>query len=72
MRAGRSRRNEFERMATAHRAELGEIAADTMVPISEKPEDITIVVAGGPGSHSVFVPVSAHTRSVTREIVLTE
>jgi hypothetical protein len=72
MRAGRSRGSEFERMATARRAELGEIAADTMVPISEKPEDITIVVAGGPGSHSVFVPVSAHTRSVTREIVLTE
>ena len=72
IRASRSKGSEFERMATGRRAELGEIGPDTMVPISEKPEDISIVVAGGAGSHSVFVPVSAHTRSVTREIVLTE
>ena len=55
---------QFERMATGRRAELGEITLETMVPISEKPEDISIIVAGGPGSHSVFVPVSAHTRFV--------
>ena len=72
IRAGRSRGSEFERMATGRRAELGEIGPETMVPISEKPEDITIIVAGGPGSHSVFMPVSAHTRSVTREIILSE
>jgi hypothetical protein len=72
LRAGRSRGNEFDRMATGRRTELGEIGPDTMVPISEKPEDITVIVAGGPGSHSVFVPVSAHTRSVTKEIVLSE
>ena len=72
LRAGRSRGSEFERTATGRRAELGEIHADTLIPISEKPDDISLIVAGGPGSHSVFVPVSAHTRSVTREIVLTE
>ena len=72
MRAGRSRGSEFERMATARRDELGEITPETLVPISQTAEDITIVVAGGPGSHSVFVPVSAHTKSVTREIVLSE
>ena len=72
MRAGRSRGSELERMATARRAELGEIGPDTIVPISEKPEDLSIIVAGGAGSHSVFVPVSAHTRSVTREVVLSE
>ncbi len=72
IRADRSKGSEFERMATGRRAELGEIKPDTMVPISEKPEDISIVVAGGAGSHSVFVPVSAHTRSVTKEIALTE
>ncbi len=69
MRAGRARGSEFERMRTGRRAELGEIGPDTMVPISVRPEDITLFVAGGAGSHSVFVPVSAHTRSVTREIV---
>ena len=72
MRAGRSRGSEFERLANARRAELGEIGPDTIVPISEQPEDITVIVAGGPGSHSVFVPVSAHTRSVTKEVVLSE
>ncbi|MDB5924365.1 MAG: hypothetical protein JWN13_3301 [Betaproteobacteria bacterium] len=72
LRAGRSRGSEFERMVTGRRAELGEIRPDTMVPISEKPEDITVIVAGGTGSHSVFVPVSAHTRSVTKEIALSE
>ncbi len=72
IRAGRSKGSEFERMATGRRAELGAIELDSRVPISEKPEDISIIVAGGPGSHSVFVPVSAHTRSVTKEIVLTE
>ena len=72
IRAGRSKGSEFERMATGRRAELGEIGPDSMVPIAEKAEDISIIVAGGPGSHSVFVPVSAHTRSVTEQIVLTE
>jgi hypothetical protein len=52
--------------------ELGELGPDSIVPISEKPADLSIVVAGGPGSHSVFVPVSAHTRSVTREVVLSQ
>ena len=72
MRAGRHKGSEFDRMATARHAELGEIDGDTMLPISEKPDDLSIVVAGGPGSHSVFIPVSAYTRSVTTEIVLSE
>ena len=72
IRAGRSKGSEFERMATGRRAELGEICPDSMVPISEQAEDISIIVAGGPGAHSVFVPVSAHTRSVTKEIALSE
>jgi len=72
IRAGRSRGSEFERMATGRRAELGEIGPDTKAPISERPEHISVIVAGGPGAHSVFVPVSAHTRSVTREVMLSE
>ena len=32
--------------------------------------DIGVIVAGGPGTHSVYVPVSGHSRSVTREVVL--
>jgi hypothetical protein len=72
LRAGRSKGSEFERLTNGRRAELGELGADSLVPISEKPDDISIVVAGGPGSHSVFLPVSAHTRSVTQAIAATE
>ena len=68
LRAGRARGSEFGRMKMGRRAGLGEVGPDTLVPISVRPEDITLFVAGGAGSHSVFVPVSAHTRSVTREI----
>ena len=70
LRAGRARGSEFDRMKTGRRTELGEVGPDTIVPISVRPEDITLFVAGGAGSHSVFVPVSAHTHSVTREIRL--
>jgi hypothetical protein len=72
MRAGRHKGSEYDRMVTARRAELGDIGPDTLLPIAEKPDDLSIVVAGGPGSHSVFMPVSAYTRSVTTEIVLSE
>jgi hypothetical protein len=72
MRAGRSRGSEFDRLYTARRGELADLGPDTLVPITEKPEDLSIIVAGGAGSHSVFLPVSAHTRSVTREVVLSE
>jgi hypothetical protein len=65
MRAGRSLGSEFERMKNARAAELGEVTPDMMVPISARPEDLSVLVAGGAGSHSVFIPVSAHTRSTT-------
>jgi hypothetical protein len=66
--ASRARGNEFDRMKTGRQAELGEIGPDTMVPVSARAEDISILVAGGPGTHSVYIPVSAHTRSVTAVI----
>jgi hypothetical protein len=50
-------------------AELGTIGDDTLIPISYKPEDIAIIVAGGPGTHSVYVPTFGHTRSVTQKIL---
>jgi hypothetical protein len=70
MRAGRSLGSEFERLKNARAAELGDITPDTIIPISVQPDDITLLVAGGAGSHTVFVPVSAHTRSVTVKIAV--
>ena len=60
-----------DRMRLQHTrgAELGQFNAATKIPISIKPEEISIVVAGGPGTHSVHVPTFGHTRSVTRKIV---
>ena len=59
-----------DRMRLQHTrgAELGQFYADTRIPISITPEEISIIVAGGPGTHSVHVPTFGHTRSVTRKI----
>jgi hypothetical protein len=60
---------DIPRVQAERRGELGEFTPDTLVPISLQPEDIGILVAGGPGTHSVYIPVSGHSRSATREIV---
>ena len=39
---------------------------DARIPIADRPEDITILVVGGPGPHSQFLPSFGQTESVTR------
>lgn len=41
---------------------------ETLVPIVGAPEDIHVIVAGGAGKHSCFVPTFGVTKSVTRKI----
>jgi hypothetical protein len=42
---------------------------DVKIAIAETPEDVTIVVAGGPGRHSMFLPSWGYlTRSITTRI----
>ncbi len=41
---------------------------EALCPIVGKPEDIHIVVTGGPGKHSAFIPTFGTSRSVTRRI----
>ena len=41
---------------------------DALCPIVGKPEDIHIVVTGGPGKHSAFIPTFGTSKSVTRRI----
>lgn len=60
---------DYGRVQDARRAELGQFNKDTLIPISVCPEDITVVVAGGPGTHSVYLP-TGHSRSVTKLIDL--
>ena len=59
---------DFGRTQSGRKAELGEITRDTVLPISVKSDDIGILVAGGTGTHSVYIPMSGHVRSVTKEI----
>jgi hypothetical protein len=68
MAAGRFSTKELQRARDSRGQELGEIGPETLVPPSPHPEDVQILVAGGPGTHSVYVPSFGNTRSVTRAI----
>jgi hypothetical protein len=67
--ASRLAAKDLGRVQSARREELGELTAETKLPISVTPEDISILVAGGDGTHSVYLPVSGHSRSATVEIL---
>jgi hypothetical protein len=41
---------------------------EALCPIVARPEDIHIVVTGGPGKHSAFIPTFGTSKSVTRRI----
>ena len=65
MPAGAMAQRDFERTRTSRAQELGSIGPDTLLPIARAPDDIRIVVAGGPGTHSVYVPNFGNARSVS-------
>lgn len=65
MPAGRMALKDFERTQVSRRAELGEIGTETLLPISTRPQEIGLIVAGGPGTHSVYVPSFGDSRAVT-------
>ena len=48
--------------------ELGELKPETLLPISTLPDEVQIVVAGGPGTHSIFIPSFGNTHAATRAI----
>lgn len=68
MAAGRMAERDFTRTQSARRTELGEIRPDTLLPITDNPDRIGIIVAGGPGTHSVYVSGFGSARSVTRVV----
>ena len=61
---------ELERARDSRTDELGELKPGTLLPISRGPEDIMLMVAGGAGTHSVYVPCFGNSRAITREIAL--
>jgi hypothetical protein len=46
--------------------------ADARVPMAQCAEDIMIVVVGGAGKHSMYIPTFGETRSVTRALKLAD
>ena len=66
MSASRMAEKDFQRTRGSRRAELGEITRDTMLPITNRPDDIWFIVAGGPGTHSIYVPCFGNSRAVSR------
>jgi hypothetical protein len=68
MSAGRLSLKELERAQASRTEELGEVTATTLLPISPRPEDIQILVAGGPGTHSFYIPCFGNSRAVTRAV----
>jgi hypothetical protein len=68
MPAGRMAPEDMGRARASRGAELGEIGPQTLLTIAHRPADVAIIVAGGPGAHSVYIPSFGNTRSVTREI----
>lgn len=41
---------------------------ETRVPIAARWQDVMVIVAGGAGKHSAFIPTFGRTRSITRPI----
>jgi hypothetical protein len=48
---------------------LGQLDDETLIPVAATPEQIRLVIAGGPSIHSVYLPTFGDTRSVTVPIV---
>lgn len=44
------------------------LAPEALIPIAESRDDIVVVVSGGPGSHSLFIPQQVYVRSVTKAV----
>jgi hypothetical protein len=59
---------EVERARDSRSREFGGITPETILTISPSAEEVMLIVAGGPGTHSVYVPCFGDSRAVTREI----
>lgn len=68
--AGRFAARDRARVQHIRRAELGTIDVNTLMPVAPGPDGIGIIVAGGPGTHSVYVPTFGVTRAITRAVTV--
>jgi hypothetical protein len=63
-----SKENIERRFRTQEKERYANAPLDTPVPAVRRAEDIIIVVIGGAGKHSAFIPTFGATRSVTRAL----
>lgn len=68
VRAGDMSEPNREMMAAVRTAHYGAIADDTQLHVSNTPDDLLVVVAGGPGTHAAYIPTFGLSRAVTLEI----
>ncbi len=54
-----------ERFAVIDPARFRDKPPNTWIHVAKTPDDVMVVVAGGPGKHSAIVPTFGDTRSVT-------
>ena len=70
MPASRMTEKDLLRIKDSRSDELGTIGPDTPLPVSHRPQDIQLLVAGGPGTHSTYIPSFGNTQSITREFAV--
>jgi len=56
------------RFRLTHPERFESAGPETLLPWASRPEDVMVIVAGGPGKHSAIVPTFGATRSVTEPI----
>ena len=69
MRADRLTKKDFAHMQNSRAGQFKEIKPESMIPIARDPADVSIIVAGGPGTHTVYIPCFGNSRAITREVV---
>ncbi len=65
---GRLSPENIERFATVYPEGFKDRTAATLAPVARDWRDVMVIVAGGAGKHSVYIPTFGSTRSVTRRI----
>ncbi len=61
----------FERRIRAgFPARFADAGPDEPVPVAQRADDVMVVVIGGAGKHSMFIPTFGATRSITRALKL--
>jgi hypothetical protein len=61
-----------ERFRKPEAARYAQAGLDALVPVFKDPDDLIVIVLGGEGKHSMYLPTFGATRSVTRELLLAD